>query len=162
MQVPTRWGSQLNGNSSGLAIALTNVRGVPTRWGSQLNGNGGLLPRCRRASYPGPHSLGIPIEWKLALNVIYITTIAIRVPTRWGSQLNGNTVMMLKPIMNCRSSPHSLGIPIEWKQQGEAHQGQAANGQSPHSLGIPIEWKRSLVPHQPLSHRMSPLAGDPN
>ncbi len=35
-----------------------------------------------------PHSLGIPIEWKLALYMIAYAIIA---------------------------SPHSLGIPIEWK-----------------------------------------------
>ena len=39
--VPTRWGNQLNGNSS-LMIPISEngiLSQVPTRWGNQLNGN---------------------------------------------------------------------------------------------------------------------------
>ncbi len=41
--VPTRWGSQLNGNLV-LGVGHYSLFNVPTRWGSQLNGNIALDP----------------------------------------------------------------------------------------------------------------------
>ena len=37
----------------------------------------------------GPHSLGIPIEWK-QFCFVHNAFLGFNVPTRWGSQLNGN------------------------------------------------------------------------
>ncbi len=64
----------------------------------------------------GPHSLGIPIEWKP--------------PNR--------------DLQRCKNllGPHSLGIPIEWKLSNPV--GLNSEYFSPHSLGIPIEWKHLL------------------
>ena len=36
--VPTRWGTQLNGNSTN-ELLCDRLQKVPTRWGTQLNGN---------------------------------------------------------------------------------------------------------------------------
>ena len=86
--------------------------------------------------------------------------IGIKVPTRWGSQLNGNRLEKLEQQLKEKESPHSLGIPIEWKLYGLYL--ITVRGWGPHSLGIPIEWKRSYlwVVLNPLIK--SPLAGDPN
>jgi len=62
--LPTRWGTQLNGNEKPIAPqCVASNPTLPTRWGTQLNGN------C-------PASIGL-----LLPNIL---------PTRWGTQLNGN------------------------------------------------------------------------
>ncbi len=71
VQVPTRRGSQLNGNAvDGHRPAIEAQ--VPTRRGSQLNGNLRLAPAVDLRPLPRPHSPGIPIEWKLGLFCINI------------------------------------------------------------------------------------------
>ena len=80
-----------------------------------------------------PHSLGIPIEWKLTLNGNYIS-FRITVPTRWGSQLNGNS-------LGGASGRAGSRVPTRW--------GSQLNG--------------NLLPPRRLGgHELSPLAGDPN
>ena len=37
--LPTRWGTQLNGNLEAEAKLMTDLSQLPTRWGTQLNGN---------------------------------------------------------------------------------------------------------------------------
>ncbi len=106
------------------------------------------------------------------------------VPTRWGSQLNGNQSAHRFQICADQSPhslgipiewkpvpaqtvtlmvkrPHSLGIPIEWKLDITVWEGSAA-WRSPHSLGIPIEWKHTDVSVDKGLLAESPLAGDPN
>jgi len=63
-ELPTRWGTQLNGNPMDEGRVAMSLNHLPTRWGTQLNGNSSVL-------------LGYnPLE---------------ELPTRWGTQLNGNT-----------------------------------------------------------------------
>ncbi len=60
--LPTRWETQLNGNSLSNAEAAPWGDPLPTRWETQLNGNG--LGPTRPASTSSSHSLGNTIEWK--------------------------------------------------------------------------------------------------
>ena len=60
--LPTRWGTQLNGNKQTQCCSSFGLL-LPTRWGTQLNGNAGTLTRNGERE---------------------------RLPTRWGTQLNGN------------------------------------------------------------------------
>jgi hypothetical protein len=67
---------------------LLSTMGIPTRWGSQLIGNSselGNLEICILYS----HSLGISTDWKPGVFSIIGKTISF-IPTRWGSQLIGN------------------------------------------------------------------------
>ena len=56
--LPTRWGTQLNGNVFAPTLKRDMRSILPTRWGTQLNGN---------------HDIGV-----LVIDVL---------PTRWGTQL---------------------------------------------------------------------------
>ena len=60
--LPTRWGTQLNGNLWPLSNFCFWLFQLPTRWGTQLNGN---IDRPRFLSPldgTAPHSLGNPKE----------------------------------------------------------------------------------------------------
>ena len=141
LDVPSRRGTQLNGNTPviGSRGMLSNSE-VPSRRGTQLNGNlkwGQNLV----AGSNGPLSQGNPIEWKPPLVGPRSGSLA-PVPSRRGTQLNGNLTSgccgMARP--GGAVSPLSQGNPIEWKPvlRFAGGRGRAA---SPLSQGNPIEWK---------------------
>ena len=89
---------------------------IPTRWGTQLNGNGiSINGFVERQPIVSPHSLGNPIEWKLEYRSKKLCSRYLQVPTRWGTQLNGNPLRCCQ-VFNDKYCPHSLGNPIEWKR----------------------------------------------
>ena len=86
---PTRWGNQLNGNLCCMLCLVFSLWRAPLAgaisWMETIN----LMPPFVDRSKP--HSLGQSVEWKLypLLNLLYYK---INSPTRWGNQLNGNSV----------------------------------------------------------------------
>ena len=91
---PTLWGNQLNGNSSGAQSSSGQQGSVPTRWGNQLNGNKcGTLAVLHR-TLKWPHSLGQSVEWKPEISHAAqgLPEFSWAGPTRWGNQLNGNSI----------------------------------------------------------------------
>jgi len=99
--LPTRWGTQLNGNPQMETSQMVCTEScLPTRWGTQLNGNFRDFPGY---FYPlewflAPHSLGNPIKWKPECQPRILAGNK-KLPTRWGTQLNGNERSPL-PLIN--------------------------------------------------------------
>jgi hypothetical protein len=111
-EIPTRWGSHLNGNKH-LDRLAPNHSVIPTRWGSHLNGNTqyatafvefdldpyslGISLEWKPLDNAGlvllavhPYSLGISLEWKPDCDWLRLIQVVDVIPTRWGSHLNGN------------------------------------------------------------------------
>ena len=135
VRLPTRWGTQLNGNLLKLRPKDVSCL-LPTRWGTQLNGNLGLDALADR-------SASLPTRWGTQLNgnndrLIQEIADKETLPTRWGTQLNGNPRKHRSQIPVRLRAPHSLGNPIKWKH---------------------LHWLR---PDHRLRHWSSPLAGEPN
>jgi len=89
----------------------------------------------------------------------------VSVPTRWGNQLNGNSIRAAVGTVICRPI-----VPTRWGNQlngnwRNSEAGVLKNFGGPHSLGKSIEWKLRLLALIKLSASslfMSPLAGEIN
>ena len=89
---PTRWGNQLNGNPPTAETEVFELSLGPTRWGNQLNGNTDYFIDSRDTT-GWPHSLGQSVEWKHFLIRNCCMPFKLKTgPTRWGNQLNGNSI----------------------------------------------------------------------
>ena len=132
--------------------------GLPTRWGTQLNGNVMIGAICISSSLKAPHSLGNPIEWKLT--GINNNRISRKTPHSLGNPIEWKRSVLAK-LGAKFGTPHSLGNPIEWKPHKQTRVPRVCSV-APHSLGNPIEWKHLSRSQNSTAMVLSPLAGEPN
>ena len=85
--LPTRWGTQWNGNEYLSKQLKTLIQTqLPTRWGTQWNGNQEGI-RFARSWPESPHSLGNSMEWKLRTLSLRSNTMTRSSPL--AGELNG-------------------------------------------------------------------------